>query len=95
MVGQTGEPEGSFQVPGGQEVVCCCEEAFTLKEKMKSLMEGLDTVKGEVVEEKEGLTLLSIPCIQEKLETKELSVPTVSRRQALLDKLRNKKLIPK
>ena len=71
------------------------EEAFTLKEKMKSLMEGLETVKGEVVEEKEGLTLLSIPCIQEKLESKELSVPTVSRRQAHSDKLRSKKLIPK
>ena len=52
---------------------------------------GMDTVKGEVVEVKKGLTMVRIPGVEEKL--REEVVPTVSKRQSLLEKLRIKKLI--
>ena len=68
------------------------EEALKWKEKMKSLMAGRETVKGEVVEEKEGLALVRIPDVEEKL--REVTMPPVSKRQALLEKIKNKKLIP-
>ena len=44
------------------------EEAIKLQEKMKSLMTGMDTVKGEVVEVKEGLAMVRIPAVEEKLK---------------------------
>ena len=68
------------------------EEALKSQEKMKSLMAGRETVKGEVVEEKEGLALVRIPDVEEKL--REVTMPPVSKRQALLEKIKNKKLIP-
>ena len=68
------------------------EEALKSQEKMKSLMAGRETVKGEVVEEREGLALVRIPGLEEKLQ--EVTGPPVSRRQALLERLKNKKLIP-
>ena len=67
------------------------EEALKMQEKMKCLMTGMDTVKGEVVEVKKGLTMVRIPGVEEKL--REEVVPTVSKRQSLLEKLRIKKLI--
>ena len=68
------------------------EESLKLQEKLKSLMVGMDTVKGEVLEEKDGLTMVRIPSIEEKL--REDAVPAVSKRQALLEKLKSKKSIP-
>ena len=68
------------------------EEALKFQEKMKSLMVGMDTVKGEVLEEKDGLAIVRIPSIEEKL--REDAVPEVSKRQALLEKLKSKKSIP-
>ena len=66
------------------------EEAPKSNEKLKSLVAGLETVMGEVVGEKDGLCLVRIPSLEKKLM--ERSVPEVSKRHALLEKLKSKKL---
>ena len=66
------------------------EGALKSEEKMRSLMAGLETVTGELVEEKEGLSLIKIPCLEEKLREGPMS--GLSRRQ-IIEKLKNNKRI--
>ena len=84
-----------FPVP----VTKCALESFSgaedenqmdlVKEKMKSVLTEL-TVQGEVLEEKDDVTMVRIPVLEEKLRERK-PVPALSARQELLRKLKEKR----